>query len=383
VIESFAAAIPDAVLEDLRVRLARTRWAPPIGDDGWDAGAPLEYMRGLVDYWQNGFDWRRSEARLNAFAQFVATIGNQRVHFIHERGQGPRPFPLVVTHGWPGTILELLPVIPMLSDPAAYGGDPEDAFDVVAPSIPGYGFSSLSDPVNAFQIADMWAQLMTELGYRRFGAQGGDWGASISTCLGWKNADRVVGVHLNYIPGSYRPHLDQQSAALSADEQAFLASQEAWVHWEGGYAAIQRTRPRTLGYALNDSPAGLAAWVAEKLRGWSDCGGDLDRCFSRDDVLGIVTLYWVTQSMPSAMRIYYEMRKRPMHFRAGDRVAVPCAVARFAKEAPMPPREWVERSYNVSRWTEYPAGGHFPAWEQPEALARDIREFFKPLRTRS
>ena len=382
-IEPFAAAVSDDVLDDLRVRLADTRWPQPIGDDGWDAGAPLAYVRGLVEYWRTGFDWRRWEVRLNGFAQFVAAFGRQRVHFIHERGKGPRPLPLVITHGWPGTIIELLPVIPMLTDPVSYGGAAEDAFDVVAPSIPGYGFSPLAEPVNASQVADLWTQLMSALGYRRFGAQGGDWGASISTWLGRKAPDRVAGVHLNYIPGSYRPHLDQHSPALSAAEQAFLASQEAWVQWEGGYAAIQRTRPQTLGYALNDSPAGLAAWVAEKLRAWSDCGGDVDRCFSRDDVLGIVTLYWATQSMPSAIRIYYEMRKQPMHFHAGDRVTVPCAVARFAKEAPMPPREWVERSYNVERWTEYPAGGHFPAWEQPDVLARDIREFFRPLRARN
>ena len=383
-IEPFVAEIPEQALQDLRERIRLTRWPAPIGADDWEAGASLTYMRPLVDRWLNGFDWRAQERRLNAFGQFRAAIDGHQVHFIHERGKGPRPFPLVITHGWPGTVIELLPIIPLLTDPAAHGGDPDDAFDVVAPSIPGYGFSTLPVAgVNAFRIAELWATLMTRLGYPRFGAQGGDWGASVSTCLGLRSSDRVAGIHLNYIPGSYRPHLDAGSRPLSREEEAFPVSQNEWAMSEGGYAAIQRTRPQTLGFALNDSPVGLAAWIAEKLRAWSDCDGDLDRCLSKDEVLAIVTLYWVTQSMPSAVRLYFEMRKRPMQFQAGEYVRVPCGIARFAKEAPFPPRDWIERGYHVARWTEFPSGGHFPTWEQPDVLARDIREFFRPLRRAS
>jgi pimeloyl-ACP methyl ester carboxylesterase len=381
VIEPFVVEIPEQFLRDLRERIAVTRWPAAIGQDGWEAGAALSYMRPLLDHWQSGFDWRACERRLNAFAQFRTAIDGHHIHFIHERGKGPRPFPIVITHGWPGMVLELLPLIPLLADPASHGGDAEDAFDVVAPSIPGYGFSTLAGAgVNAFRIGELWAELMTRLGYSRFGAQGGDWGASVSTCLGLRSPDRVAGIHLNYIPGSYRPHLDANSRPLSAAETAFQLSQNEWAQSEGGYAAIQRTRPQTLGYALNDSPVGLAAWIAEKLRAWTDCDGNLDRCFSKDDVLAIVTLYWVTQSMPSAVRLYFEMRKRPMHFQAGERVNVPCGIARFAKEAPFPPRDWIERGYHVVRWSEFPSGGHYPAWEQPEVMARDIREFFRPLR---
>ena len=283
-IEPFVAEIPEQVLQDLRSRLAHTRWPAAIGNDDWEAGAALTYMRPLIDHWLNAFDWRAQERRLNAFAQFRAAVDGHHIHFIHERGRGPRPFPLVITHGWPGTVIELLPVIPRLTDPAAYGGDPEDAFDVVAPSIPGYGFSTLPVAgVNTFRIAELWAELMTRLGYPRFGAQGGDWGASVCTCLGLRSSDRVAGIHLNYIPGSYRPLIAADSRPLSPGEEAFQASQSAWAQDEGGYAAIQRTRPQTLGYALNDSPVGLAAWIAEKLRAWADCDGDVDRCFTKDD----------------------------------------------------------------------------------------------------
>ena len=381
-IDPFAIEISDATLTDLHARLARTRWPDEIADAGWDYGVNRAYLQEVVTHWRDHYDWRREERALNQLHHFRAQIGALRIHFVHQRGRGDRPMPLVITHGWPGSFVELLKLIPLLTDPAHFGGDARDAFDVVIPSLPGYGFS---DPpaargMNAFAIADMWAALMEGLGYTRYGAQGGDWGASVSTCLGWRHQAAVAGVHLNYIPGSYRPCLrpDEQ---LSPAERAFLESHDAWGQREGGYAHVQRTRPQTLAFALNDSPAGLAAWIIDKLRAWSDCDGDVERCFSKDEMLTNVMIYWVTASIHASMRLYYESRLRPLHFADGDRVHAPCGIIRFAKEAPFPPREWVERSYNVQQWTEVAHGGHFAAWEQPAALADDIRSFFRPLRS--
>jgi pimeloyl-ACP methyl ester carboxylesterase len=304
------------------------------------------------------------------------------VHFIHARGRGPAPFPLILTHGWPGSFLEFLEIIPRLTDPARFGASEDDAFDIVVPSLPGYGFSDrpARAGMNAFRIADLWAQLMEGLGYSRFGAQGGDWGASVSTCLGLRHADRLAGVHLNYIPGSFQPFLGDASTLLSAAEADFLDRQEQWLADEGGYSHIQRTKPQTVAYALHDSPTGLAAWIVEKFRSWSDCDGDVERRFTKDALLANVTLYWVTETLSSSIRLYEEGRRRPLAFSGNDFVSVPCAVARFAKEAPFPPREWVERGYAVRRWTEFPRGGHFAAMEEPELLATDIRAFFRPLR---
>ena len=290
--------------------------------------------------------------------------------------------PLVITHGWPGSFLEMLEILPRLADPGRHGGDPADAFDVVVPSLPGYGFSDRPAEAgcNTFRIAALWAALMEGLGYRRFGAQGGDWGASVTTLLGLLHADRTAGIHLNYIPGSYRPWSGPGSAPLTGAEAQFVKDADRWYENEGGYAHLQKTRPQTLAFGLNDSPAGLAAWILEKFRDWSDCGGDLESRFDRDDLLTHVSLYWFTQTIHSSCRLYHESAQRPLHFRQDERIAVPCGVARFPLEAPSPPREWVERVYDVRRWTEMTAGGHFAAMEEPEALARDIREFFRPLR---
>ena len=276
----------------------------------------------------------------------------------------------------------MVKLIPLLIDPAAHGGDPEDAFDVVVPSLPGFGFSDrpAERGVNVFRTAAVWDELMTGLGYRRYGAQGGDFGAGVSTVLGLRHAEHVAGVHLNYIPGSYRPALGPGSPPLAAEEEAFLRDADAWYAEEGGYAHQQRTRPQTLAFGLNDSPVGLAAWMVEKLRAWSDCGGDLETRFSKDEVLTQVMIYWVSETISSSVRYYFEGRLAPLHFAPGERVSVPCGIARFSLEAPFPPRSWIERGYEVRRWTEMPRGGHFAAWEEPELLARDVREFFRPLR---
>ncbi len=382
-IEPFEARVAQDVIEDLRIRLERTRWPDGFGGD-WEGGADLGYLRELVAYWARGFDWRAQEARLNRFPQFRAELDGQAVHFIHQRGCGPRPFPLIITHGWPGSVFEMLELIPRLADPARFGADPADAFDVIVPSLPGYGFSGrpLAPGMHPGAVARLWLRLMSEgLGYRRFGAQGGDWGASVATRLALIAPERLAGIHLNYIPGSYRPSLERSSRPLSEAEASFLEAGDAWSEDEGAYAHLHRTRPQTAAYGLTDSPAGLAAWIVEKLRSWSDCGGELDRRFSRDEVLANVTLYWVTGTIGSSMRLYREATKHPLHFGPGERVSVPVGVAVFPAESPVnPPREWVERAYDVTRWEAMPRGGHFAAWEEPELLAGEIREFFRELR---
>lgn len=380
--ERFEIHIADAVLDDLRDRLSRTRWPDEIEGAGAAYGLPLAALRDLTDYWRERFDWRERERALNAFAHRLIPLAGGRVHLVHERGKGTRPLPLLLTHGWPGTFAEFVKVIPLLTDPVRWGGDPDDAFDVIVPSIPGYGFSDRPNApgMSSRRVAGMWADLMSALGYERYGAHGGDWGAAITTWLAVDHPSPLTGIHLNYIPGSYRPHLGPGARETSAAERQFLEGRDRWLEDDGAYGHVQGTRPQTLAYALNDSPAGLAAWILEKLQEWSDCGGDALRRFSRDEILTHVTIYWATGTIGSSMRLYLESKRTPLHFRDGDRIAVPAGVARFAKEAPMPPREWVERVYDVRRWTEFPRGGHFAAMEEPELLAADIREFFRPLR---
>jgi pimeloyl-ACP methyl ester carboxylesterase len=374
--------VEEEVLADLDRRLADTRWPDEINESGWDYGFPLDYLKDLVSYWRTNFDWRQWEEHLNAFLNFRTDIGGLGIHYLHVRGRGPNPLPLLLTHGWPGSVLEFLKILPLLTDPGAHGGDPADAFDVIAPSLPGYGFSDRPSGrgVTSYRIAELWRQLMTELGYERFGAQGGDWGASVATWLGLTAPERVVAIHLNYIPGSYTPYLGAGARELSQVERAFIEERDRWRDSEGAYGHIQRTKPQTVAVGLNDSPAGLAAWIVEKFRTWSDCGGEVERRFSKDELLANVTLYWVTQTIGSSIRLYLESGQTPVRFGPEERVRVPCGIARFPVEIPMPPREFVERHYNVVRWTEMPSGGHFAAAEEPKLLADDIREFFQPMR---
>ncbi len=378
--EPFSVQVTEAELSDLRSRLARARWPGEIPDSGWDYGANLAYLRELVDYWQTRFDWRAQEARLNRWPQFRVTIDGQRIHYIHARGQGPKPFPLVMTHGWPGSVAEFMEIIGPLCDPAADGGDPADAFDVIAPSLPGYGFS---DPttvrdVNIARIADWFSVLMSDvLGYQRYGAQGGDWGSMVTSRLGFAESSRVAGIHLNMV--GVAPHPANRQG-LSRAEEDYLKSAIQWRNEEAGYQAIQGTRPQTLGYGLNDSPLGLCAWITEKFRAWSDCAGTIENAFTKDQLLTNVMIYWITQTINSSIRLYYEERHRPWRLGKEEKITVPTAIAIFPGEIGTPPREWAERAYNVQRWTRMPAGGHFAALEKPGLLVDDIRAFFRPLR---
>ncbi|MBR8190086.1 epoxide hydrolase [Burkholderia vietnamiensis] len=377
----FNIEIPDHALADLHRRLRDTRVPLLTPAEPWQQGVDGAWLRDLTAYWAERFDWRAAEQALNRLPQFVADVDGQRVHFIHRRGAGPNPYPLVITHGWPGSVFEFDALIERLCDPAAFGGDPHDAFDVVVPSLPGFLFSPppAAPGVAAFQVADCWAALMAGLGYRRFSAQGGDLGAGVSIALGARHADVVDGIHLNYLPGSYEPAIDA-AAPLTDEERAFVKERAEWAALEGGYAHVHMTRPQTLAAALNDSPAGLAAWIAEKFRAWSDCDGDVARRFSHDTLLTGISLYWFSACIGSSMQMYWENRLQPMRFAAGQRVTVPIAFARFPKEISRPPRSWVERVFDVVQWTDMPSGGHFAAMEEPDRLVDDIRRFFRRFR---
>ena len=380
-IESFIPPFSPSAWEDLRVRLRQTRWPDELPTSSWEQGFDLDFLKDLCGYWSEEFDWQAQVDRLSVFPHYRLQADEGKVHFLHIKGKGPAAIPLVMTHGWPGSFLEVLEIIPLLTDPAAHGFCAQDSFDVIVPSLPGFGFSDHPQiaGVNAFRVAEIWVELMHALGYDRFAAQGGDIGAGVSTALGLRHSEHLIGVHLNYIPGSFRPYLAPGVEITNAVSQ-FLADAARWYDQNGAYAHLQRTRPQTPAYALNDSPAGLAAWILEKFREWSDCGGDLYRSFSRDALLTNVTLYWMTQTISSSFRMYQEGRRCPLHFSQTDYVRSPCAIACFPKEIMTPPRSWVERGYNVSRWTTMPKGGHFAASEEPELLASDLHSFFRSLR---
>ncbi len=377
----FTISVSDEQLDDLDRRLRHTRWPDSLPDMEWTDGADLTFLRRLTQYWLTGFDWRAQEARLNAFPQFVADLDGVGIHFIHHRGTGPDPYPLVITHGWPGTGFDMEQLIPLLTDPASHGGDPADAFDVVVPSLPGYGFSErpTRPGFGPERVSQMWTQLMTGLGYDRFGTQSSDWGAAVSMWLASRFPERVSGLHVNFIPGFYRPPLGEGQPSLTAEEKAFRERAAAWFDAEGAYHRLQSTKPQTPAYGLTDSPVGLAAWIVEKMRNWSDCAGDVERAFTMDAILTNISIYWFTGTIGSSMRFYRENSLRPNHFEAGERVLPPMGVASFPADT-MPPRSWVERAFHVTRWTTMPRGGHLGVMEAPGPLAEEIRTFFRPLR---
>jgi len=381
-VQPFKIEVPEETLADLKERLAQTRWPDELPGTGWDYGTNMAYLKELVDYWQNSFDWRAQEEAINRFSHFKADVDGLGIHFIHQKGVGPDPMPLVLTHGWPGSFFEMSKITPLLADPASHGGDAADAFHVVTPSMPGYGFSDhpTKPGMHVLRVSDLWVKLMKDgLGYDRFGAQGGDWGASVTAYLGFAYPENLIGIHLTSMVRP-TPYMGPGSTPLSQAEQALLKQREEWMQAEGGYSHIQGTKPQTLSYGLNDSPVGLAAWLVEKYRSWSDCGGDVESRFTKDELLTTITIYWAAQIINSSTRLYYETARHPWDMKQGERISVPAAMAVFPGEISLPPREWGERSYNVQRWTEMPCGGHFAALEEPERLAEDIRAFFRPLR---
>ena len=382
-ITPFSIEIEDEVLADLRARIRNTRWPDQSPGAAWEQGTELDYLKQLLAYWADGFDWRAQERTLNAFAHFHAELDGVRIHFVHERAKHGHGIPLILTHGWPSTFAELLPLVPLLTDPAAHGID-GPAFHVVIPSLPGYGFSERPAQlgVNYQHVAGLWHRLMQGLGYARYGVQGGDFGAGVSTFMALTNPGPVMGVHLSNL--ELAPYTGPGSRPLSAAEATYRARNAAFWQDESGYKAIQSTKPQTLGYGLNDSPAGLAAWILEKWHSWTDSRGDLDARLSRDFLLTTVTLYWVTQTISSSMRDYFDNDNRRFRVALGqdEFVQVPTGIAVFANsfvDEGTPPREWAERLYNVRRWTLMPSGGHFAPVEEPELLARDIAAFFGGL----
>ena len=375
----FRAAVSQAVLDDLRLRLERTRFPDEVNDADWSYGIDLAYLKELCDYWREKFDWRAQEAALNRFAQFRTEIDGLELHFIHAPSPRADAMPLVVTHGWPGSVFEFLQIIDRLRDPEAHGADAADAFHVVCPSIPGYGFSQAAPApgMDPRRVSQILAKLMARLGYTRYGAQGGDWGSMISHGLGIVDPAHCAGIHVNMVVAGPPAGIANPLEGLSERELADLADAKRIQDEEMGYFRLQSTKPQTLGVGLNDSPAGLAAWIVEKFRRWSDCNGNVESVFSKDQLLANVTLYWVTGTITSSTRLYREARLAGIDV---SNHAVPLGCALFPKELIRSPRRWVESHFDVRQWTEMPRGGHFAAMEEPELLAADVRRFFRSLR---
>jgi microsomal epoxide hydrolase len=378
--QPFAINISDDVLKDLQQRLSLTRWPDEIPETDWQYGTNLNYLKELITFWQNDYDWRTQERLLNNFTQFKVQVEDIHLHFIHQQGIGPDPLPLLVSHGWPGSIYEFVNIIGPLTDPARYGGDPLDAFTVVAPSLPGYGFSHSPNQrrLGIEDISDLFVRLMTDvLGYSRFAAQGGDWGSFITARLGQAHPEKLAGIHLNMVPVAPHP---AERTKLSEAEEAFLKEAEAFQKTEGGYQKIQGTKPQTLAYGLSDSPVGLAAWIVEKFYTWTECGGNIESRVAKEDLLTNIMIYWVTNTINSSFYLYYRLLHQPWRLGRGEKITVPTGIASFPGEILRPPREWAERVFNVKRWTPMPSGGHFAALEEPERLVEDIRAFFRDLR---
>lgn len=378
-IRPFKIEVPEAELVDLKQRLARTRWPDEIDEAGWDYGVPLGTMKELVAYWRDQYDWRAAERKLNELPQFKTNIDGLDIHFIHVRSKEPAALPLVLIHGWPGSVFEFHNVVGPLTDPAAHGGKREDAFHVVCPSLPGFGFSDKPRERgwSVSRMSEVVAKLMARLGYTRYAAQGGDWGAGVARWLGSYDSEHVVGVHINF-PGGGPPNQADPWAGVTPEERARVERRRQELQGHGGYSSIQGTRPQTLGYALSDSPAGQAAWIVDKFWAWSDHGGNLENSFTKDELLTNVMFYWVTQSATSSARIYFE---RQQHTGGRQPGRVPVGVALFPKEINVPPRKWVEAQYpTLSHFSEMPRGGHFAALEQPQLLVEDVRTFFQKRR---
>jgi pimeloyl-ACP methyl ester carboxylesterase len=378
----FTLHVPDADLADLRERLARSRFPDSAPGEAWAYGTDVAYLRELAEYWRDGFDWRVQEAALNAFPQFRVPLHDIDLHYLHVPGVGPDPMPLLLLHGWPGSVFEFLEIIPRLTDPARFGGDARDAFTVVVPSLPGYGLSFRPGQkrFGVPEIADCVAALMHDvLGYRRFAAQGGDWGAAVTSRLGYAHKDRMIGIHINLMMAAGRdaaafPNPDEE-------EKRYLADLAHWTREETGYQWIQGTRPQTLAFALTDSPIGLAAWIVEKFRAWSDCGGNVESAIPRDRMLADIALYWFTGAIGSSFWPYYARLHGAAILPAGETIAVPTGYAQFPREILKPPRSAAERVFtDIRRWTVMPKGGHFAALEQPALLADEVRAFFRELR---
>ncbi|GHH79092.1 epoxide hydrolase family protein [Promicromonospora soli] len=376
--EPFAPQTSPEAIEDLRARLRATRWPDVPEDVGWSLGTDLDYLRELVGYWADGFDWSAQEAALSRLPRFRASVGGLGIHFVHARAVTPEGpvLPLVLSHGWPDSFWRYSKVIPLLVDPGAHGGDPADAFDVVVPDMPGFGYSDrpTGPPLSSIAVAGLWAELMSVLGYERFGAAGGDMGSHVSRYLALDHADRVAAVHRT---DGGLPVFAGDPATLHPEERAWFAEVATWGANEGAYGAMHRTKPQTVAAALNDSPAGLAAWIVEKLQAWSH--GGIERSYTKDEILTNITIYWLTGTIGSSMRMYHANAAISAE-QLARRVEVPSGFSIFRGDVVRPPRAWLERTANTVRVTEPDRGGHFAPFEEPELYAQELREFFRPYR---
>jgi microsomal epoxide hydrolase len=376
---SFRVNIPRAEIDRIMRRVRETRLPDRLDAADWRYGANWDYMKSLVDYWKTKFDWRRAEASLNRFPQFMARVGEYDVHFYHVRGKGPDPLPLVLTHGWPGSVFEFLEAIEPLTDPARFGGSANDAFHVVIPSMPGYGFSSKpKTPIGPATVGRLWHQLMTSvLGYPKFGAQGGDWGNTVTRSLAAEFPSSVVGMHLNGVAAVTLPQ-----SGMTDEEKAWQSATAAYRDTEFGYFVQQQRKPSTIGFVLFDNPVGTAAWIVEKLKVWSDSGNDIEQAFTKDQLLTNVMIYLVTDTAATAAWMYRGAIDDPPRTPAGQKIPVPLGFAAFPRELPTlnPPRSLIERTYNLVRYTKMPRGGHFACLEEPELFVQDVREFFRKVR---
>jgi pimeloyl-ACP methyl ester carboxylesterase len=375
-IRPFALEVPEAELDDLKRRLATTRWPEAEAVEDWSQGIPLAYTQEVCRYWAEDYDWRRCETMLNSWPQFVTEIDGLDIHFIHLKSDNPDALPLVITHGWPGSIIEFYKVFGPLVDPAAHGGDAADAFHVVAPTLPGFGFSG-KPSTHGWSIektAEAWAKLMARLGYDRYVAQGGDWGSAVSSAIGAQDPGHCAGIHLNMVAAApMKEDLDEPSERV----KDALAGLQHYQDWDCGYSKQQSTRPQTVGYGLVDSPAGQAAWILEKFWAWTDCNGHPENALSRDEILDNIMLYWLPAAGASSARIYWESfgKRRP------DGVDVPTGCSVFPKDIFRPVRKWAEKRYsNITYWKEMDEGGHFAAFEKPAAFVEELRGFFRTLR---
>jgi len=379
-LQKFQIQIPDKTLEELFSRLSNTRWPNQLKDSDWERGMKKDYLQFLLHYWQNGYDWRTQEKELNSYSQFKCNIDGIDIHFIWEKGKGKNPIPIILTHGWPDSFLRYKKVINKLTDPTRFGGDPNDSFDVIIPSLPGFGFSDKPEHsgCNNARVAELWVKLMTEkLGYTKFAAAGGDIGSGVTRYMALNHPKLLTGIHLTDV-GIIRDLLmASDESKLSATEIAYKKNAQQWMTQEAGYISIQSTKPQTLSYGLSDSPVGTAAWILEKFRSWSDCKGQLENSYSKDELLTNVMIYWLTNSLSSSVEMYYENTHSlpPM-----GKIEVPTGIALFAQDILLPPKEWAEKNLNIVQWTEIPNGGHFTAMEEPDLFVEDICKFYRKFR---
>ena len=379
-LKKFQIQISDKSLADLAYRLSNTRWPNQLKDSDWERGTKKDELQSIINYWKNNYDWRKQEKDLNSYSQFQCNIDGIDIHFIYEKGKGPNPIPIILTHGWPDSFLRYKKVIKMLSDPASFGGNLNDSFDVIVPSIPGFGFSSSPEysGYNNSRVSELWVRLMTEkLGYAKFAAAGGDMGSGVTRYMALNHPELLIGIHLTDIGIIRTLLMETDESKLSATEITYKRKAQQWIAQEGGYMSIQSTKPQTLAYGLSDSPVGVAAWILEKFRSWSDCKGNLENIFSKDELLTNVMIYWLTNTVGSSAHMYYENTHSlpPM-----NKINVPTGLALFHGDVLLPPKEWAEKNLNIVHWTEIPRGGHFTAMEEPTLFTEDIRKFYRTFR---